>query len=148
MSNAFPGYNDDEKSQPKFVWRAIYEDGSVLHQIKEENGEIIELCTEHIDRVGLRAYELVENDEVAASFTFLPGDRVAFRKRVQLKAGEGVQTRHYLVAITRDEFCTMCFINEKTKEARIERTHLSKPNTTSTLYYPTSEADTDKILIE
>ena len=145
MSSIFPSR---EESQPKFVWRALYEDGSILCQHKEEAGETKEISTEQISRSGLRSYELLDNDEIVASFTFLPGDRVAFRRRTVMQANEGVQARYYIVATTRDDFCTMCFLHEETRVVRIERTHLSKPNTTSALYYPTSGADTDKIPIE
>jgi hypothetical protein len=78
----------------------------------------------------------------------LPGDTVAFRRRTQVKAGVGLIARYYLVAINRDGFSTVFYLNEETKEVRIERIDLSKTYDGTNIHYPIAEVVTDKIPIE
>jgi len=143
MSQLFP---NRETSKPKFVWRATYADGTIVNQFDEEKNE---LNTEQVDRNGLRHFEFIDEfNETVASFTMLPGDTVAFRRRTQVKAGVGLVARYYLVAINRDGFSTVFYLNEETKEVRIERIDLSKTYDGTNIHYPIAEVDTDKIPIE
>ena len=138
MSNIFP---NREESKEKFVWEATYEDGTVIKQINQDQKDT---STEELTRKGLRSFALVsETEERIFNLKFHAGDKFAFRRRVAVKAGVGLQARYYIFKIARDNVDTVVWLNEATREVIINRAEIPKECQNDDWYYPISEVPSD-----
>jgi len=77
------------------TWTALYRDGSKLHQIDPVTGQ--ETSSERIDRAKLAAICLLDGDRPIILQRFTAGQRVIFRRRVELHEQSGRKTVVYLL---------------------------------------------------
>ena len=138
MSNIFP---NREESKEKFVWEAAYEDGTIIKQINQDEKDS---STEELPRKGLKSFMLVGiEEEKIFNLKFHVGDKFAFRRRVAVKAGVGIQARYYIFKITRDNVDTVIWLNEGTREVIINRAEISAECRNDDWYYSISEVPSD-----
>jgi hypothetical protein len=138
MSNIFP---NREESKEKFVWEATYEDGAIIKQINQDQKDT---STEELSRKGLKSFALVgKEEEKIFNLKFHVGDKFAFRRRVAVKAGVGLQARYYIFKITRDNVDTVIWLNEETREVIVNRAEIPVECQNDDWYYPISEVPSD-----
>lgn len=87
---------------PKFVWRAVYSDNTILEQV---NGEVKNKY-EDIDRTKLRVFELYDREtkDIKVRLLFKNGQRLIWRRREFLKpTSQGVKITGRLHIIGKQE---------------------------------------------
>ena len=123
-----------ETSKEKFVWRATYEDGTVVNQ--KEDGK--ETSSDKLARKGLRKFEVLEEtvhgDTIMLKLQLIAGDKFAFRRRMAIKASFGLLARYYGAGITRDGHVSILWLDEDTKTVELTR-HIDGRNDATTDEY-------------
>lgn len=123
-----------ETSKEKFVWRATYEDETVVNQ--KEGGK--ETSSDKLNRKGLRKFEILEEtvhgETVLLKLQLVPGDKFAFRRRMAIKASFGLLARYYGVGITNDGNTSILWLDEDTKTLELTR-HAEGSNDATTDEY-------------
>lgn len=79
--------------QDQYTWRANYNDSTSLRQIDPDG-------TKHayadIDRTKLVSFELLEGENVVLSVPFDPGEKLIWRRRVEMNSAGVVATVHII----------------------------------------------------
>lgn len=134
----FPGR---EAAKEKFVWRATYEDKTIINNVEAETY----VKTEDLPRDGLRFFEIVEGHNPLLRVQILPDDRFAFRKRTIVKAGEGMIGRYYIIRINRGDTFDHYYLDEESKTVSIVR--LRSGEDMSGWMYAFSPAENDDTIV-
>ncbi len=74
-------------------WKAVYTDGTHLDQI-EPSGK--KNAYNDIEREKLHSFELWDDDDRIVSLRFFKGQRLIWRRRVLMRAGEKIETIHII----------------------------------------------------
>ena len=78
----------------RFQWVAIYNDGSVLHQIEPDGTKN---AYGDIDRTRLSFFQMREGEMVIVNIPFEPGQRLIWRRRTEMSPGGGKQEAVHII---------------------------------------------------